>query len=97
MVIKSAKAIAYVKAFRAQCQHLNPLMAGDLEVEIDIFYRTRKPDLDESLILDAMQGLIYENDRQIKAKHIRHHISKARPQAIIRVQTLAGGGETGDQ
>ena len=29
-------------------------------VEMIVFYKTRRPDLDESLILDCMQGKIYE-------------------------------------
>ena len=35
-----------------------------------IYYSSRRPDLDESLILDLMQGVIYKNDRQVKQKNI---------------------------
>ena len=65
-LIKSAKALSYSDVFRQQCKPLATLMTGDLRVTLHIFYASRRPDLDESLILDLMQGLIYENDRQVK-------------------------------
>ena len=63
-------------------------MEGDLAVEITIYYATRRPDLDESVILDCMQGFIYENDRQVKEKHIFHRLDKTNPRAEIVVRTL---------
>lgn len=86
--IKSAKARAYVKDFQWQCPKLDPLLTGDLSVHIKIFYASRRPDLDESVILDAMQGLIYENDRQVKEKHIYHGLDKENPRSVISVYTL---------
>ena len=53
-----------------QCPRLDPLLEGDLKIDMTIYYATRRPDLDESVVLDAMQDLIYRNDRQIKEKHI---------------------------
>ena len=81
--IKSAKARSYVKDFQWQCPKLDPLLSGDLAVHLRIFYASRRPDLDESVILDAMQGLIYENDRQVKEKHVYHALDKANPRAEI--------------
>lgn len=86
--IKSDKARNYLRDFQWQCKKLHPLMQGDLAVEITIFYASRRPDLDESVILDAMQGLIYENDRQVKEKHIFHRLDRNNPRAEIRVRTL---------
>ncbi|HAI44573.1 MAG TPA: hypothetical protein DCM40_43970, partial [Maribacter sp.] len=67
--IKSKKALNYEKMFKDQIQFckLN-CFEGDVGVEIKIFYASRRPDLDESLILDLMQGFAYENDRQVKEK-----------------------------
>ena len=48
---------------------VDPLIAEDVSVIIGIYYASR-PDLDESLILDCMQGLVYKNDRQVKEKHV---------------------------
>jgi Holliday junction resolvase RusA-like endonuclease len=35
-----------------------------------------------------MQGFIYENDRQVKEKHIYHALDKENPRAEIRVEKL---------
>jgi len=87
-IIKSAKARRYLKQFEAQCKILDQLFEGDVGVEMTIFYVTRRPDLDESLILDAMEQKIYGNDRQVKEKVIRHGLDKENPRAEIRVYEL---------
>ena len=45
-------------------------------------------DLDESLILDAMEGFIYKNDRQVKEKHIYWGLDKDNPRAEIEVSKI---------
>ena len=86
--IKSKKARDYVNAFQLQCKRANPLLQGDLGVSIKIYYASRRPDLDESVILDCMQGFVYENDRQVKEKHVFHGLDKDNPRAEIRVWEL---------
>lgn len=86
--IKSAKARAYERDFHLQCKRLDELLQGDLVVHIKIYYASRRPDLDESVILDCMQGFIYENDRQVKEKHIYHALDKTNPRAEIKVEKL---------
>ena len=85
-LIKSQKALDYSDAFKQQCMKLPQLMTGDLKVTMFIFYASRRPDLDESLILDLMQGLIYENDRQVKEKHILWGLDPDKPRAEIIVE-----------
>ena len=87
-LIKSKKALNYSEAFRAQCPKLGRLMDGDLRVTMRIYYATRRPDLDESLILDLMQGLVYENDRQVKERHTYWGLDPANPRAEIIVDQL---------
>ena len=87
-LIKSEKARKYVKQFESQCEVLDDLFEGDVGVEMTIFYCTRRPDLDESVILDCMETYIYKNDRQVKEKIIRHGLDKENPRAEIRVYTL---------
>lgn len=87
--IKSEKARNYVKAFQQQCPNLDDVMfEEDVEVRAKIYYRTRRPDLDESVILDAMQGLIYKNDRQVKRKVIEWGLDKEHPRAEIIVLSM---------
>ena len=57
-IIKSKKARDYVKTFEKQCPTLDTLVTEDLGVEITIYYASRRPDLDESVILGCMQGYI---------------------------------------
>ena len=89
--IKSDKARGYAKYFEEQCQILDELFSGDVCVEMLIYYASRRPDLDESLILDLMQGKIYENDRQVKQKNIYWGLDRENPRTIIRVSPLESG------
>ena len=87
-LIKSKKALSYADAFRQQCGKLPTLMTGDLRVTLHIFYASRRPDLDESLILDLMQGLIYENDRQVKERHCYWGLDPDNPRAEIIIERI---------
>ena len=87
-LIKSQKALNYSDAFRQQCQPLATLMTGDLRVTLHIYYASRRPDLDESLILDLMQGLVYENDRQVKERHAYWGLDPENPRAEILIEKI---------
>jgi Holliday junction resolvase RusA-like endonuclease len=86
-LIKSEKALGYSGAFLQQCPTI-PLLTGDLRVTLHIWYASRRPDLDESLILDLMQGRIYENDRQVKERHCYWHLDKDKPRAEILIEPI---------
>jgi Holliday junction resolvase RusA-like endonuclease len=86
--IKSDKARKYAKYFLEQIQPIEELFTGDVCVEMAIFYASRRPDLDESLILDLMQGVIYANDRQVKRKNIYWGLDRENPRTLIRVLSL---------
>ena len=84
--IKSAKALSYSDHFRSQCpQGIVPLTVP-VKVHLEIFYASRRPDLDESLILDLLQGVTYDNDRQVREKHIYWGLDPDRPRTHIRVE-----------
>ena len=83
--IKSKKALDYIKEFQRQIPKIDPLTEDYVKVEMMIYYASRRPDLDESLILDCMQNYVYYNDRQVKEKHIYWGLDKERPRTIIRV------------
>ena len=87
-LIKSKKALTYSDAFKQQCIQLDQLMTGDLRVTLHIYYASRRPDLDESLILDLMQGLIYENDRQVKERHAYWGLDKENPRSEILIEQM---------
>lgn len=89
-MIKSAKANDYVTEFVRQCRE-QATKAGvdpttkDVRVELMIHYSSRRPDLDESVILDAMQGIVYANDRQVKQRMAYWGLDRTLPRTVIRV------------
>jgi Holliday junction resolvase RusA-like endonuclease len=87
MFIKSAKALSYSKAFKQQCVIApSEIFECDVVVTIRIWYASRRPDLDESLILDLLQEVAYKNDRQVKEKHIYWMgVDKENPRCEIEV------------
>lgn len=87
-LIKSEKARSYSDAFKQQCPPLPKLMSGDLKVTMWIYYASRRPDLDETLILDLLQGLVYENDRQVKERHTYWGLDPEKPRAEIIVEKM---------
>ena len=87
-VIKSEKARNYEKIFASQCPTLDNLIESEVKVELIIHYASRRPDLDESVILDCMQGKIYVNDRQVKQKHIYWGLDRDRPRTHVRVSPM---------
>ena len=87
-LIKSQKARDYEKLFANQCPTLKNLIETDVKVELIIHYASRRPDLDESVILDCMQGKIYVNDRQVKQKHIYWGLDRDRPRTHVRVSLM---------
>jgi Holliday junction resolvase RusA-like endonuclease len=86
-MIKSAKALSYADVFKQQCENFSGAMIeGDVIVNVRIWYASRRPDLDESLILDLLQGVTYANDRQVKEKHIYWMgVDKENPRCEIEV------------
>ena len=82
-LIKSQKARDYEKLFANQCPTLKNLIETDVKEELIIHYASRRPDLDESVILDCMQGKIYVNDRQVKQKHIYWGLDRDRPRTHV--------------
>ena len=87
-IIKSQKARDYEKMFASQCPTLDDILTEDVSVKITIYYKSRRPDLDESVILDCMQDRIYKNDRQVKEKHIYWGLDRNSPRSIIEVREL---------
>ena len=89
-VIKSEKALGWVATARAQIARQRPaaLLEGRLRFEAVIYYRSERPDLDASLLLDVLQGVVFRNDRQCREQHLYHAIDKANPRSEIVVQVI---------
>lgn len=91
MFIKSSKALSYAESFALQVRPLADLLEGQLRVDMWIYYATQRPDLDESLILDLLQGKVYLNDRQVRERHVYHYIDKENPRVEIAVRPREDG------
>ena len=87
-LIKSQKALDYSEAFKQQCTPLGRLMSGDIKMTMWIFYASRRPDLDESLILDLLQGVVYLNDRQVKERHVFWGLDPERPRTEMIIEQI---------
>ena len=81
--IKSKKAIDYSKNFTLQCPTSDTLYEEDLAIALKIFYQSKRPDLDESLILDLLQGKVYKNDRSIKLKYVEWGLDRQSPRILV--------------
>ena len=86
--IKSKKALAYSEAFLLQCPVKKDLFSEDVFVAIKIYYASRRPDLDPSLILDLLQDRFYTNDRLVKGQYLEWGLSKNNPISLIVVTKL---------
>ena len=90
-LIKSKKALAYAREFHLQAPRMplrEPIL-GDVLLWCRIHYATRRPDLDESLIMDALQAAeIIGNDRQIKAKVVLWALDRENPRSEIKLACL---------
>ena len=93
--IKSSKAIAFVKDVQAQAKRIEPLLEGDLEANIKIYYSSRRPDLDASLVLAALEGLWYKNDRQFKRLVLEKYLDKKNPRVDVFVNEISDWDESG--
>ena len=95
-LIKSAKALQYSKSFESQVTQLDPMLVGDLALRLDVWYASRRPDLAAmDLVMDLLQGHVYENDRQIKASMSLWNLDKENPRVRVRIRRIENYVSTG--
>ena len=86
--IKSKKALNYSRDFKKQCPTRKELFEEDVFIAIKIYYASRRPDLDASLILDLLQDYVYPNDRLVKGQYLEWGLDRKNPRSFIVVTTL---------
>lgn len=90
--IKSERALAYEESALLQfIKQLGkrPPLTGDVGVEINVWYATKRNDLDPSIIFDVMQKAgVYNNDRQIVEMHLFKQWDKSNPRSEVMVYEL---------
>lgn len=84
-VIKSMKARRYVSDVARQVEPLSEdkQLRAPIRMTAHVYYASERPDLDPSLILDALQGRVYANDRAVREMHLFHHIDRENPRAEL--------------
>jgi Holliday junction resolvase RusA-like endonuclease len=89
-VIKSAKGLKYVEEVARQVPELpeERQLRAPIRMTAHIYYASRRPDLDPSLILDALQGRVYRNDRAVREMHLYHHLDRETPRAEIYLEEI---------
>ena len=100
--IKSAKALNYFHTAALQVPNLAEPFDVPVKVTITIYYANERSDLDEAVLLDAMQSTsigsgkkkiivrsaVYTNDRLVRWKDIRHAIDAENPRAEVCVERI---------
>ena len=109
--IKSEKGLDYERTALYQIPAEAKLMLeGELTATIHVYYASERPDLDESIILDVLQAKfetsgqrkicvrkgVYLNDRQVRERHVYHHIDKLNPRAVIEIAPRLQGDSGND-
>jgi Holliday junction resolvase RusA-like endonuclease len=96
LIIKSQKALDYARSFASQLSPINPLIAGDVAISLDVYYASRRPDLAAmDLVMDLLQGIVYLNDRQVKASRSLWNLDKENPRVRVRVRQIQEDCSTG--
>ena len=88
---KNQACLDYAESVKLQALVCRPsrLLEGPLSFRGTLYYPDNRSDLDPSLLQDALEGIVYKNDRQIKHFDIRHGIDKDNPRAEIEIVEMA--------
>jgi Holliday junction resolvase RusA-like endonuclease len=82
-IVRFGSKLRVMKRLPAQDQLLEPI-----RMTAHLYYASRRPDLDPSLILDALQGRVYRNDRAVREMHLYHHLDRENPRAEILLEEM---------
>lgn len=92
LVIKSKAALEFEQSailqLKAPMRNRKPF-EGDVACEFEVYYQSRRSDLDTSLIRDILQKVgVYLNDRQIVEVHEVKHLDKENPRVEMLIYEL---------
>lgn len=103
--VKSPEALQFEEDALAQIPWKARVMyEGEVTAHLWVWYASERSDLDESIVLDVMQAQyegrkpnrvlvrrgIYNNDRQVRERHVYHAIDAKNPRVHVRVEPRAG-------
>lgn len=89
--IKSPKALAWMQSavLQLRSQWKKKTIEKPVGLEIHVFYASRRPDLDISLVMDALQNAeVIKNDRQVHEFFARKLLDKNDPRVEIEIYLI---------
>lgn len=95
-VVVSSEAANYKITFKmlARCSTPRPVvLTGPVAVTIDVYRERKSGDLDNriKICLDAMEGVFFENDSQVRELHAYLHEDRHDPRVEVTVTSLLNG------
>ena len=86
---KEGKNLKELYQFLAQNQYKGGVMSTECEMVISLYFKDkRRRDVDNynKLILDSLEGIVYEDDKQITKLTIEKHISPDSPRVEVKIK-----------
>jgi len=90
-IIKSAGARKFEANAGADALVVRPsrMLQGKLALTLRIFYGHPQNDIDHNLIMDVLQGIVYENDHEVyRVNMSKKHVPKKEARVEIEVEEL---------
>jgi Holliday junction resolvase RusA-like endonuclease len=88
---KEGKALKESYQWQAKKQYKGKILTGDLEVDITLYFgdkRRRDADNHNKIWSDSLQGIVFEDDKQIVDLHIHKRYDKSNPRVEIILNEL---------
>ena len=84
---KNGKATKEAMSWEIKSWWKHEPLKDDVCINVLFYFKDNRKDIDGCLkaLLDCMQGIVYENDRQITELHIFKMIDKKKPRVEIQV------------
>ena len=88
---KEGKQLKEDYQWQIKSQYHGEVLTSDLKMTVELWFGTkRKHDVDNynKLILDALSGLVYEDDKQIIELTVRKGYDKKNPRAEVKIEFI---------
>ena len=88
--IKSQKALDWERSALMQIPRDHCVqLTGAIRMTATVFYASRRPDLDVSLLMDVLEHAgVYKNDRQIVEQHLYKKLDPSNPRVELLIEEL---------
>lgn len=76
----------------AEIAEIETPIYGEVSVTLNVFFERRGCDLDNrnKVLLDALQKVVYNNDRQVAELHSYRHLDPKKPRVEVEIREIEG-------